>query len=196
MNSTTSEEEPIENAQAPEAETGSAAEKTEAPSDPVSALQQEVARWKDVALRGQAELENFRKRMTREKADAIKFGNTALLEDLFPIIDNFRFGLDAARQESENSVVFQGMSMVMKQLSDFLVNQGVTEFGEPGEVFDPNLHEAVQLEFSNTRADGQILTTLRRGYRLQDRVLRAANVVVSKGPAPASQTSDEATAQG
>ncbi len=193
MNSTISEEEPIENAPAPESE--SVAEKTDAPSDPVSALQQEVARWKDLALRGQAELDNFRKRMTREKADAIKFGNAALLEDLFPIIDNFRFGLDAARQESESSIVFQGMSMVMKQLTDFLANQGVTEFGEPGEVFDPNLHEAVQLEFSNTRADGQILTTLRRGYRLQDRVLRAANVVVSKGPAPAAETT-EAQAQG
>ena len=193
MNSTISEEEPIENAPAPESE--SVAEKTEAPSDPVSALQQEVARWKDLALRGQAELDNFRKRMTREKADAIKFGNASLLEDLFPIIDNFRFGLDAARQESESSIVFQGMSMVMKQLTDFLANQGVTEFGEPGEVFDPNLHEAVQLEFSDTRADGQILTTLRRGYRLQDRVLRAANVVVSKGPAPAAETT-EAQAQG
>ena len=158
-------------------------------------LQQEVARWKDMALRGQAELENFRKRMAREKVDAIKFGNANLLEDLLPIIDNFRFGLDAARQESESSIVFQGMSMVMKQISDFLAAQGITEFGESGEAFDPNLHEAVQQEFSETLADGQILTTLRRGYRLHDRVLRAANVVVSKGPAPAA-VEGEAPVQG
>jgi len=158
-------------------------------------LQQEVARWKDMALRGQAELENFRKRMAREKVDAIKFGNANLLEDLLPIIDNFRFGLDAARQESESSIVFQGMSMVMKQISDFLAAQGITEFGESGEVFDPNLHEAVQQEFSDTLADGQILTALRRGYRLHDRVLRAANVVVSKGPAPAA-VEGEAPVQG
>jgi molecular chaperone GrpE len=182
MNPITSEEEPLENTTASEAD--SPADKVEAPVDPALAARQEMERWKDLALRGQAELENFRKRMAREKADAIKFGNTSLLEDLFPIIDNFRFGLEAARQESENSVVFQGMSMVMKQLTDFLVNQGVTEFGEAGEVFDPNLHEAVQLEFSETLPDGRILTTLRRGYRLQDRVLRAANVVVSKGPGP------------
>jgi molecular chaperone GrpE len=184
MNPITSEEEPLENIAASGPE--SVEEKGEATTDAASATQQELARWKDIALRGQAELENFRKRMAREKADAIKFGNASLLEDLFPIIDNFRFGLEAARQESENSVVFQGMSMVMKQLSDFLANQGVTEFGEPGEMFDPNLHEAVQQEFSDSLPDGKILTTLRRGYRLQDRVLRAANVVVSKGPAPAA----------
>ena len=72
------------------------------------------------------------------RSDAIKFGNVSLLEDLLPVIDNFRFGLEAARQESESSIVFQGMSMVMKQLSDFLASQGVSEFGAPGEVFDPN----------------------------------------------------------
>ena len=188
MNSTTSEN-PVEDASAPEsaATPETPALEPETPVDPMTALQQEVARWKDVAMRGQAELENFRKRMAREKADAIKFGNVGLLEDLLPVIDNFRFGLDAARQESESSVVFHGMSMVMKQIADFLSSQGVTEFGEPGEIFDPNIHEAVQLEHSETHADGQILATLRRGYRLHDRVIRAANVVVSKGPAPAAE---------
>ena len=183
MNSSTSEE-PV----APVSPADPAAEsapESVTPADPVAELQLEVARWKDATLRGQAELENFRKRMAREKADAIKFGNASLLLDLLPVIDNFRFGLDAARQESASSIVFQGMSMVMKQITDFLSAQGVTEFGDPGEVFDPNLHEAVQQEHSDARPDGQILATLRRGYRLHDRVLRAANVVVSKGPAPA-----------
>jgi molecular chaperone GrpE len=188
MNSSTSEE-PAAPASTPES-----APETASAGDPVAELQQELARWKDATLRGQAELENFRKRMAREKADAIKFGNASLLSDLFPVIDNFRFGLEAARQESESSIVFQGMSMVMKQLTDFLAGQGVTEFGEPGEVFDPNLHEAVQQEYSEVRPDGQILTTLRRGYRLHDRVLRAANVIVSKGPAPAPNSEGGETA--
>jgi molecular chaperone GrpE len=191
MNSSTSEE-PAAPASTPES--APAAPETASAADPVAELQQELARWKDATLRGQAELENFRKRMAREKADAIKFGNASLLSDLFPVIDNFRFGLEAARQESESSIVFQGMSMVMKQLTDFLAGQGVTEFGEPGEVFDPNLHEAVQQEYSELRPDGQILTTLRRGYRLHDRVLRAANVIVSKGPAPASNSEGGETA--
>jgi len=151
--------------------------------DSETSWQAEATRWKDLALRTQAELDNFRKRMARERSDAIKFGNASLLESLLPLIDNFRFGLEAARQDAGSSVVFQGMSMVMKQFSDFLADQGVTEFGNPGEAFDPNLHEAVQSEASDTVAEGHILTTLRRGYRLQDRLLRAANVVVSKGPA-------------
>ncbi len=153
-----------------------------APGEQDSNPRDEVEKWRDLALRGQAELDNFRKRMAREKLDAIKFGNSALLESLLPIIDNFRFGLDAARQEPGSSVVFQGMSMVMKQLADFLADHGVTEYGEAGDSFDPNLHEAVQLEHSDTVEEGRIVAVLRRGYRLHDRLLRAANVVVSKGP--------------
>lgn len=168
----------------PGSEPGTSAE--EPGSEPSEiAWQAEVHRWKDLALRTQAELDNFRKRMARERTDAIKFGNASLLESLLPVIDNFRFGLEAARQDAGTSVVFQGMSMVMKQFSDFLADQGVTEFGDPGDAFDPNLHEAVQSEASDTVAEGHILATLRRGYRLHDRLLRAANVVVSKGPAPA-----------
>lgn len=165
------------------------------PIDPLTAAQEEAAKWKDAALRSQAELENFRKRMAREKTDSIKFGNSSLLSSLFPIIDNFRFGLDAARQESENSVVFQGMSMVMKQLTDFLDGEGVKELDPVGETFDPNLHDAVDQAFSEDVAEGNIISVIRRGYQLHDRLLRAANVVVSKGPEPEggeSEASEEA----
>lgn len=148
--------------------------------DPVA----EAQKWRDVALRSQAELENFRKRMAREKQDAIKFGNSGLLESLLPVFDNFRFGLDAARQESEDSIVFQGMSMVMKQMDDFLNDQGVVEVPAEGKVFDPNLHEAVKQEFSDDAEEGAITAVIRRGFKLHDRLLRAAHVVVSKGPEP------------
>ena len=145
------------------------------PTDPLTAAQLETVKWKDAALRNQAELENFRKRMARERADSIKFGNSNLLSSLFPIIDNCRFGLDAARQESEKSVVFQGMSMVMKQLTDFLEGEGVKELDPAGETFDPNLHDAVGQEFSADVPEGKIITVIRRGYQLHDRLLRAAN---------------------
>ncbi len=167
---------PEEHPVSSEAEASSA---TEAPGD-------EVARWKNIALRAQAELENYRKRMARDKAEAIKFGNAALLEDLLPIIDNFHFGLEAARQDSESSTVFQGLSMILKQMQDFLGDQGVVEVETlPGSAFDPNLHEAVKQDHSEEVAEGSILAVVRRGYRLNDRLLRAANVIVSKGPEPA-----------
>ncbi|MEM1294953.1 MAG: nucleotide exchange factor GrpE [Verrucomicrobiota bacterium] len=148
--------------------------------DPVA----EAQKWRDVALRSQAELENFRKRMSREKQDAIKFGNAGLLESLLPVIDNFRFGLNAARQESEDSIVFQGMSMVMKQMDDFLSDQGVIEVPAEGQVFNPNLHEAVKQEYSEETEEGTVTAVIRRGFKLHDRLLRAAHVVVSKGPEP------------
>jgi len=156
-----------------------------ADTNPQTELTAEVDKWKDLAMRKQAELENFRRRMAAEKSDSIKYGNANLLEDLLPILDNFRFGLEAARKESEQSVVFQGMSMVMKQFDDFLASQGVQEVPSEGKPFDPTVHEAVNQEYSDQAPEGQVLTVIRRGFRLSDRLLRAAAVVVSKGPKPA-----------
>lgn len=152
-----------------------------AKSDPTPT--EEVEKWKDVAARAQADLENFRKRMAREKSDAIVYANQSLLEQLFPIIDNFDMGLRAARDaDGEGSIIYQGMSMVYKQIQDFLSDQGVQAILPDGEAFDPNQHEAIKQEPSEEVPEGQVLYTLRRGYRLRDRLLRAANVAVSSGP--------------
>ncbi|MFT5465099.1 MAG: molecular chaperone GrpE [Verrucomicrobiales bacterium] len=163
----------------------SAAAEPEAPTepeDPMAKLKAEVEKWQDAALRGKAELENLRKRMARERTDAIKYGNSALIETLLPVIDNFMMGLEASRQESEQSIVFQGMQMVFKQIEDFLSNQGVEiADAEPGQPFDPKVHEAVSQQPSDEVPDGAILAVVRRGYRLHDRLIRAANVIVSTG---------------
>tara|TARA_R110002096_G_scaffold14302_12_gene49883 strand:- start:5474 stop:6067 length:594 start_codon:yes stop_codon:yes gene_type:complete len=144
----------------------------------------EVEKWKDVAARSQAELDNFRKRMAREKTEAIQYANRSLLEQLFPIIDNFEMGLKAAQnEEGDSSMILQGMSMVFKQFNDFLTEQGVEIIESDGVIFDPNVHEALKQEPSEEVKEGVILYTMRRGFRLRDRVLRAANVVVSSGPA-------------
>jgi len=144
---------------------------------------EEVDKWKDVAARAQADLENFRKRMAREKSDAISYANQSLLEQLFPIIDNFDMGLKAARDtDGEGSVIFQGMSMVYKQIQDFLGDQGVQTIDPDGAAFDPNQHEAIKQEPSAEVPEGNVIYTPRRGYKLRDRLLRAANVVVSSGP--------------
>lgn len=153
-----------------------------APANPVIALEAEVAKWKDLALRSQAELDNFRKRMAREKADAIRLANAGLLEGLLPVVDNFHFGLEAARQEAGLSVVFQGMSMVLKQLNDLLLDFGAQEVPAEGQRFDPNVHEAVKEEPSDQVAEGHVISVIRKGFRLHDRLLRAASVIVSRGP--------------
>ncbi len=152
-------------------------------TDPVA----EIEKWKDVAARATADLDNFRKRMAREKFEAIQYANRGLLEQLLPIIDNFEMGLKAAESaEGNGSIILQGMGMVRKQLEDFLADQGVEIVASDGVAFDPNVHEALKQEPHESAPEGQILYTMRRGYRLKDRLLRAANVIVSAGPGTAS----------
>src|ERR1700687_5031701 len=93
--------------------------------DPVARLQADLDRLRDLAMRSQADFENYKKRCAREKEEAIKYANTSLLEKLVSIIDHFELGLDAARGESEKSPIYSGMSLVLKQLQDFLGENGL-----------------------------------------------------------------------
>lgn len=154
--------------------------------DPMAELEAEVAKWKDLALRNAAELDNYRKRSARDVQEARAYGNADMLRSLLPIMDTFEMGLEAARAENEKSMIYLGLSMVKRQLADFLKEQAVEDVSpELGGVFDPNLHEAVSQEASDEVADGGVLRVLRRGFKLKDRLLRPANVVVSSGPATA-----------
>jgi len=165
----------------PTASAGKPAEQNE--ETLLTQLQGDLDRFRDLALRTQADFENFRKRSIREKEDAVKFANASFLERLIPILDNFELGLNAARGSSESSAILAGMDMVAKQLSDFLTSSGVEPVNGEGQPFDPNLHEAVAQQPSETVAENIIIQQLRRGYKLRDRLLRPATVIVSKGKA-------------
>ena len=154
--------------------------------DPWEELEAEAAKWKEISLRTAAEMENLRKRTTRDREDAIRYANQRLLEDLLPVIDNFEMGMQAASQDT-SSMIYIGMDMVRRQIHDFLAAQGAEEIPATGN-FDPNLHEAVSQEECAEGEDGRIVRVLRRGYRLRDRLLRPASVVVSKLSAPAETT--------
>ncbi|GAA5145348.1 hypothetical protein GCM10023213_36810 [Prosthecobacter algae] len=157
----------------------------EAALSPLEAALADAAQWKDLAYRNAAELDNFRKRTTREAQETRSYANADLLRSLFPILDNFEMGLEAARAESEKSMIFMGMNMVHRQITDFLREQGVQEIEALGKPFDPNLHDAVSQEISTEAAEGTVLRVTRRGYKLKDRMLRAASVIVAGAPAPA-----------
>jgi molecular chaperone GrpE len=150
-------------------------------TDPTAELSAEVEKWKDLALRNAAELDNFRKRSAREMQDARAYANADLLRGLLPILDTFEMGLEAARAESEKSIVFQGLKMVQGMFGNYLRDLGVEEVPAEGRTFDPNLHEAISTESSDTVPDHQVIRVQRRGYKLKDRLLRPANVVVSSG---------------
>jgi molecular chaperone GrpE len=141
----------------------------------------EAAKLKDLALRARADLDNFRKRALREKEEAIRYANNGLLERLLPVVDNFELGLDAARSATDPASILLGMGMVQKQLQEFLRSNGLEEVPADGEVFDPNLHDAVAQEFSASVPEGRIVRQVRKGYKIKDRLVRASSVVVSKG---------------
>lgn len=157
--------------------------------DPWEQLEAEAAKWKELSLRTAAEMENLRKRTSREREEAIRYANQRLLEELLPVIDNFEMGMQAAAQDT-SSMIYIGMDMVRKQLSEFLTNQGITEISTEGQ-FDPNLHDAVSQEPSD-KPEGEIIKTTRRGYKLRDRLLRPASVVVSAAVEPEQAEESEA----
>ena len=151
--------------------------------DPTASLQADLDRFRDLALRSQADFENYKKRSAREKEEAIKYANSSLLERLVAIIDNFELGLEAAKGESKQSPVYSGMTLVLKQLHDFLAENGLQPIEAEGKRFDPNLHQAIAHELSNQFPEGIVLRQTRRGYRFRDRLLRPSSVIVSSGPA-------------
>lgn len=155
----------------------------EAEPDPLNQALMEAAQWKDAAHRAAAELDNFRKRTARDLQETVKYANAGLLESLLPVLDNFDYGMAAAKAESEGSNLYVGLSMVLRQVQDFLKDNGVEEISAVGMPFDPNLHEAVSQQPSGTVAEGSVISQTRRGYKLRDRLLRPASVIVSSGPA-------------
>lgn len=163
--------EDIEATEAPETAAEPAAE-----LDPWERLEAEAAKWKELSLRTAAEMDNLRKRTAREREEAIRYANQRLLEELLPVIDNFEMGMMAAAQDT-SSMIYIGMDMVRKQLNEFLSAQGVEEIPATGP-FDPNLHDAVSQEPSD-QPEGEIIRISRKGYKLRDRLLRPASVVVA-----------------
>ena len=149
-------------------------------------LKAELDRYKETALRAAADLDNYRKRMAREKEETVRYANFGFLERLVPILDNFELGLQAAKTDPGKSGIFEGMNMVFKQLQDFLASSGVETIDATGQHFDPKVHEAIAQEESNEFPEGMVVRQLRKGYKLKDRLIRPANVVVSKG-APAAK---------
>src|SRR3989449_7788615 len=150
--------------------------------DAMAGLQADLDRFRDLALRSQADFENYKKRSAREKEEAIKYANSALLERLVAIIDNFELGLAAAKEQGEQSPIYSGMVLVQKQLNDLLAENGLHPIEAEGKKFDPNVHEAIAHEPSDQVPEGFVLRQARRGYRFKDRLLRPAKGVVSIGP--------------
>jgi molecular chaperone GrpE len=154
----------------------------------VLALQAELDALRDQLLRTAADFENSRKRMVREKEEAIRYANAALLADVVPIIDDFERAIQSAGESKEFEAFYAGVSLIEKQLVAVLErNWGLKRFSAAGEPFDPEKHEAIAAEESEAHDKELVLEEYQKGYLLHDRVLRPAKVKVAKPvalPAP------------
>lgn len=144
-------------------------------------LRAELAEVKDRWMRTQADLENFKRRATREKQDALRFGSENLLKDLLPVIDNLHRALAHARSDDP---IVAGVRMVLKGFDEVFERHGVKVVPARGERFDPNLHEAIS-HVESEHPPNTVIDEHQRGYVLHDRLLRPALVTVGKGPARA-----------
>jgi molecular chaperone GrpE len=135
-------------------------------------------------LRTSADFDNFKKRAAREKQEAIKYGNQSLLEKLVPVLEHLEMALAAAQAAgSETGQSLQaGVGMICQQFKTVLAEAGLEELDALGKPFDPNLHEAVSQQERRDVPEGQVVQQLRKGYKLRDRLLRPASVVVAKQP--------------
>jgi molecular chaperone GrpE len=147
----------------------------------------------DRLLRLAAEFDNFKKRSTKEREDAQKFGIERLLKDFLPVADNLERALDHAEEHDLRQVI-EGVKLVQKLLETTLVRHGVTGFSALGQPFDPNLHEALMQQESDAPA-GTVVSEMSRGYKLNERLVRPAAVVVARprsgdGPPAAEPEAD------
>ncbi len=165
------------------AEATAAAETVEPELSELEKAQAEAAEMKSRYLRAVADMENYRKRMAREKQDIIRAAAAGVVESLLPVLDNMKLGLQAAESHPEAKDVTIGFKMVDDQLKRSLAEQGLEELLPDGSAFDPNLHECIAHQPSAEVAEDYVIQTVRSGYRLNDRLLRAASVIVSSGPA-------------
>ena len=147
----------------------------------------EVDDLKDQYLRKQADFENFRKRMLREKEESIKFANTQLLNDIISVIDDLERALQSSEESKDFDALHSGVELIEKQMVGMLEsNWGLKRFDSAGEPFDPEKHEALMMEESNEFETQTVIEDFMKGYMLHDRVIRHAKVKVSK-PAPAEE---------
>lgn len=144
--------------------------------------QEEITQLREKATRLQAEFDNSRRRLERDKDEAVKYANASLIESLLPVIDNFELGLSAAENASDAKSIALGMKMVKAQLNKFLEEAGLEAIDAVGHSFDHNLHDAVDRRETDEHPEGTILEQSRRGYKLKDRLIRPASVVVATPP--------------
>lgn len=142
----------------------------------------ELAAANDRALRMQAEMQNLRNRTSREIAEERKYAALPVLRDLLPVLDNIMRAIEAAEKTGEAENLLAGFRLVRQQLETVLTQHGCERISPEGELFDPHFHEAILHQPSAEVPANHVVMVTQTGYKLHDRVVRPAQVIVSSGP--------------
>lgn len=153
---------------------------SEADISQYEALLAQMQEQKDEFLRQAAEYENSRKRLAKDKEDSVKYANEKLLNDIFPVLDSLEMTLSHVKPEQSSDPLVAGVQLILKQLLQTLQKHGVEELGLIGDVFDPHQHEAIGAAPTPDFKPGLVAQVHRKGYKLKDRLIRAALVTVSQ----------------
>ena len=148
----------------------------------ISQLEAQVVELKDRLLRTHADADNARKRILREKEDAVRYAAESFLEKLLPVLDNFEMGMQAAKSATDAKAIAQGLEMVLAQFQQALREAGVEVIESVGQPFDPHRHEALGHHETGDHPEGHVVTQMRKGYKWKDRLLRPASVFIAKTP--------------
>ena len=147
----------------------------------IEELQEESKKNFDLYLRSQADIENIKKRNIKDKEDWVRYSNETLIKEMLPVIDNLEKAISHAQNENSFDALKEGVKLTLKGFMDTLTKSGLEEVKAQGKPFDPSYHQAVSQQEDNNVEVGIILEELQRGYTLNERLIRPAMVVVSKG---------------
>lgn len=155
----------------------------DAVADAATDISAALAAEKNRSLRLQAEMENLRARTAREISEQTRYATLPLIRDLLPVVDNIDRAIEAANQAGDASSLLEGFKMVRQQLITALAQHNCTQIEALGQPFDPQFHAAIMQQASDDVPANDVLLVAQAGYKLHDRVVRPAQVIISTGPA-------------
>jgi len=150
----------------------------------IDRLTKEVAAYKDKWLRAEAELDNYKKRVHKERLEQLKYGYETLIRELLPVIDNLERAIEYSKKHSQKDSLYEGVELTLKLFKKVIEGFGVSEINSIGQVFDPNFHEGVGIEEGEDYEDNVVIKEMEKGYLYKDRLIRPAKVIVGKKSLP------------
>jgi molecular chaperone GrpE len=150
----------------------------------VEKLGKESALYKDKWLRAEAEMDNYKKRVHKEKLDQLKYGYETIIREILPVVDNLERAIEYSKTHAQKDSLYEGVELTLKLLKKVIEGFGVNTISTVGQLFDPNFHEGIGVEENQNYEDNVVVKEVEKGYLYNDRLIRPAKVIVGKKAVP------------